>query len=117
MDTNAFGIPFMEPFDSLADLDEITEAMALAIGERLPKKGIKTTGLHVVGTPLVTPVVFATPYPAGVLPAVFVQVNNSSAPQNYSLQVNNVTQNGFDIVSHRSSGTAALDVVWLAVRT
>jgi hypothetical protein len=79
--------------------------------------GTVDTGVHVVGTVKTTAVVFNPPFPAGVTPAVFLQVNSGAQPHQYDYEANNVTNTGFDLNSYRNAGTAALTIVYRAITT
>lgn len=81
---------------------------------RESRVGSLNTGTHVVNTVKTVSVVFTTPFPTGVIPAVMLQVNNSAAPQNYDYEATNVTNAGFDVAAIRSTGTAGLDIVYYA---
>ncbi len=75
--------------------------------------GTATTGTHVVNTTLTTAVVFPVAFAA----APIVMVTGKADPVNlsYPEEAQNVTATGFDLKTARAVGTAAFDVMWLAV--
>src|SRR6266540_3994135 len=75
--------------------------------------GTATTGTHVVNTTLTTAVTFPVAFAA----APVVMVTGKADPVNlsYPEEAQNVTATGFDLKTARAVGTAAFDVMWLAV--
>jgi hypothetical protein len=88
-------------------------------GEWVPlgskRVGQVTTGTHVVGTVLTTPVTFSTPYPVGVVPRIALSVANSSNPQQYNVGHADATHLGFNLKTHRNTNTTALAVDYIAM--
>jgi len=75
--------------------------------------GTATTGTHVVNTTLTTAVTFPVAFAA----APIVMVTGKADPVNlsYPEEVANITTTGFDLKTARAVGTAAFDVMWLAI--
>lgn len=116
-DSTPHGLPFMESTDPLSTVADQMEALATAVdgdyGGR--QRGSVTTGAHVAGTTLVTPVTFPTPFSASVpIPTVQVTINAGQATHMCMGNAASITRTGFNLITQRSGGTATLTCAWEA---